>query len=425
MVVYVLNCQGKPLMPCSPAKARKLLKSGKAVVKSRTPFVLKLKFPCADRVQAVVAGMDTGAKVIGVAAIANGKSVYQSEVRLRSEEIKSKMDQRRVYRRARRDRKTGYRQSRFLNRGNSIKTNRLPPSVRHLVESHLREKKFLESILPISQWIVETASFDIHKITDSTVSGVAYQNGNQKDFYNTKAYVLSRDHHTCQKCGTTKGSLHVHHIIFRSNGGTNSPNNLVTLCESCHDKLHALKNGQAEKISKELTKKAQKSTKAATKVSIVKTQIKKNFGDLLETFGYVTKFNREAHGLQKAHHIDALMIAGQGEEIVPADLLLVRRCVSRGDYQQTSGSRSEKTIPTGKLFGFRKFDLISTAKGVGFVKGKRSTGFFAISDILGKVISDSVNIKKNSRRIQSRKTTIQEAQFLPAVYGGVSLCKKR
>lgn len=44
MPVYVLNKHGHPLMPCSPAKARHLLKEGKAIVKKRTPFTIQLRY---------------------------------------------------------------------------------------------------------------------------------------------------------------------------------------------------------------------------------------------------------------------------------------------------------------------------------------------------------------------------------------------
>ncbi len=60
-----------------------------------------------------------------------------------------------------------------------------------------------------------------------------------------------------------------------------------------------------------------------------------------------------------------------------------------GDYQQTSGQRSEQRIPTGKLFGLRKFDLVATPNGVGFVKGKRSTGYFAIAGFDDTPISNN------------------------------------
>ena len=89
-------------------------------------------------------------------------------------------------------------------------------------------------------------------------------------------------------------------------------------------------------------------------------------------------------------------------------MVYYKKHVSSGDYQQTNGARSEKSIPTGKLFGLRKFDLIQTPKGVGFVKGKRSTGFFALENILGEKISASANVKKNTTRLSARTTTLTQ-----------------
>ena len=59
MLVYVLDKHGKPLMPCSPAKARHLLKEGRAEVVRRTPFTIKLIFGSSSYKQDVVAAMDT------------------------------------------------------------------------------------------------------------------------------------------------------------------------------------------------------------------------------------------------------------------------------------------------------------------------------------------------------------------------------
>lgn len=78
---------------------------------------------------------------------------------------------------------------------------------------------------------------------------------------------------------------------------------------------------------------------------------------------------------------------------------------------QTKGKRSEKKIPTGKLFGLRKFDLIETSKGIGFVKGKRLRGCFAISDLEGDEIESWVNVKKNCRRISARATSLKVSSF--------------
>ena len=399
-MVYVINKNGKPLMPCKPAKAKHLLKSGKAKVTKRIPFTIKLLWNCEENKQEVVAGMDTGSKTIGCAAIANGKVVYQSEVQIR-QDISKKMEQRKMYRRSRRGSKTRYRKPRWENRASMRKDGKIAPSITSKVDSHLREKKFVESILPVSLWKVETASFDIHKISNPDVKRWDYQKGNQKGFYNVKAYVLHRDGYQCQKCKTKKGKLSVHHIIFRSNGGTDTPNNLVVLCSDCHEKLH---NGEFE------IKGVRSKTKHATEIGIVTAQLKTSFGDFEECFGYETKFKREQIlQLPKSHHFDAVAICCEEGEIVElSDNIYFKKHVSKGDYKQTQGSRSEKRIPTGKLFGFRKFDYIQTPKVTGFIKGKRSTGFFAISDLEGKVINPSVNVKKNCIRLKARTTTLTE-----------------
>lgn len=400
-------------MPCSPRKAKTLLDTGKAKVVRKSPFTIQLLEPTGEAVQKVIAGMDSGSKVIGISVMAFGEVLYQSETHLRGEEIKRKMEQRAMYRRSRRGRKTRYRKPRFLNRKASTKLDRLPPSTKHKVAAHLTEKKLVESILPISSWFVETASFDIHKISNPNVSkkqGWTYQQGQKLGFYNTKAYVLSRDQHTCQKCHKRKEGLklHVHHIIFKSLGGTDAPTNLVTLCEKCHSKVHAHKT--PEKESLKLQKKAQKHTKHATEISVLRSQLSKKFGLFEETFGYITKFYRETYGLPKTHYLDARCIAGQGEVLKENPHYFVRRFVSKGDYQQTKGGRSEKSMPTGKSHGYRKFDLIYSKvnKIRGFIKGKRSSGYFAISDILGKALHNSVNVKKNCLRLSSRKLILTQ-----------------
>ncbi|MCP4984648.1 MAG: HNH endonuclease, partial [Colwellia sp.] len=239
MFVYVLNQKGEPLMPCKPAIARLLLKEGKAKVKKTRPFTVKLTIASTEYKQPVTAGMDTGSKVVGSAAITNGQVVYQAETQIR-QDVSKKVKQRAMYRRTRRCRKCRYRPARWLNRSNSYKVDRLAPSIRSKVESHLREKKQIEALLPVTEWKVETASFDIHKITNPDVMGADYQKGNQKDYYNVKSYILDRDNYQCQSGRKVKHSnkLHVHHIIFRRNGGTNATCNLITLCECCHSDLH-------------------------------------------------------------------------------------------------------------------------------------------------------------------------------------------
>ncbi|SIO43152.1 HNH endonuclease [Singulisphaera sp. GP187] len=399
MLAFVLNHKGEPLMPCSPAKARHLLKQGKAKVIRRDPFTIKLLFGASGYRQEVVAGMDAGSKSIGAAAVANGKVVYQAEVQIR-DDVSGKMKQRVMYRRNRRSRKTRYRPARWNNRAAMRADGRLAPSIRSKIESHLRERNFIASILPVTRWKVELASFDTHKITNLAVDGAGYQDGAQKGYYNIKAYVLHRDDYACQSGRKVKHSqkLNVHHVTFRSNGGTDTPSNLLTLCESCHDDLHAGKFVILAKKSK---------TKHATEIGIVKASLKKSGWSFEEMFGYETKYKREqCLGWPKSHAADAVAICcGDGEVVEPRPVTYRKRHVSKGDYQQTSGKRGEKRTPTGKLFGLRKFDLVESPKGVGFVKGKRSSGYFAIATLDGIAIHNSAKATA-CKRIAARSTTL-------------------
>lgn len=407
MLVFVLNHDGKPLMPCSPAKARHLLKAGKAKVIRRDPFTIKLLYGSSGYVQEVVAGMDTGSRTVGCAAIANGRVLYQAEVMIR-QDVSGKMEQRAMYRRNRRGRKTRYRPARWNNRAKARAEGRLAPSIRSKIESHLRERNFVESILPVTRWKVELAQFDIHKITNPDVKGVGYQDGEQKGFYNTKAYILHRDNYQCQSGRSSKHSdcLEVHHIIFRSNGGGDAPSNLITLCRDCHKALHA------GYFSLKVTR---SKTKHATEVGFVKGALLRSGWNFEATFGFETKFKREmCLGWPKSHANDAVAIACEdGELVTPTETLYRKRHVAGGDYQQTSGSHSEKRIPTGKLFGLRKFDLIRTAKVTGFVKGKRNTGYFVLMDIAGVAFKREPSVKKGVIRLTARTTTLTEKTRLP------------
>ena len=415
MFVYVLNQHGKTLMPCRPSKARKLLREGKAKVMRRDPFTIQLRYGSSGYKQPIIGGIDTGSKKLGAAAVTNSQVIYQAEVELR-QDISRKLQSRAQYRRNRRYRKTRYRPARWQNRASMRRNGRLAPSVQSKVDSHFREKKFMESILPVTHWRVETAAFDIHRIVHPEVNGVLYQQGPMQGYYNVKAYVLARDGHRCQR--REKGihhsaKLHVHHIVHRSQGGTDAPGNLITLCESCHQALHR----------GEFTLSAQRSkTKHPTEIGIIQARLKTSGWSFEETFGFETKFHREiVLELPKTHYFDAVAVCcGAGELVKPLSSVVYKKHVSCGDYQQMKGARSEKTVPTGKRFGLRKFDRVATVKGSGYVKGKRSSGQFALMDILGANITASVNIKKDCIRLTARTSTLQETRFLPALKDGVS-----
>ena len=415
-MVYVLNKDGQPLMPTNRhGKVKHLLKMGKAKVVRKCPFTIKLLYDSTNHTQSLTLGVDTGSGTLGTAVSDdNGNIIYMSKVIVRND-ITDKMKQRSRYRRNRRNRKTRYRKTRFLNRKNSIKTDRFSPTMISKFHSHTKEIEYIKSILPITQLVLETAQFDTHLMKNpllalDTVKHWGYQKGINYGFENTKAMVLNRDNYTCQYCkGKHKDSkLEVHHIIFRSQGGSDEESNLITLCNTCHTNLH---NG---KINLKLKGKKKGTLKYATQMNSIRCQLLKRYPNAIETFGMVTKANRLAIGIPKDHHLDACVIASGTKPItIKTNLLYLKKSVSKGDYQQSKGIRSEQPITTGKICGFRKFDKVKYFGKEYFIKGRMSTGYAILMDIEGNKIDFSHMLKgyktpklSNCKRIASRKTTL-------------------
>ena len=199
-MVYVLNKNGAPIMPTrNHAKVRVLLKQGKAKVVKRTPFTIQLLYDSTNYTQPISLGVDAGSKVIGLSATTNTKELFASNITIRND-IVNLLSTRRQNRRTRRSHKTRYRKPRFNNRVSSKKQGWLAPSIQNKVETHLTCIKRVYDILPITNIVVEVASFDIQKIKNPSISGVEYQQGEQLNFWNVREYVLHRDNHICQCC---------------------------------------------------------------------------------------------------------------------------------------------------------------------------------------------------------------------------------
>jgi len=383
--VYVLSPDRVPLMPCSCAIARLLLKQGRAKVVRRTPFTIKLLSQPEDiYTQPLTLGIDTGSSVIGSAVSdESGNIVYLSEVEVRND-IAQTMKERAASRRHRRQRKTRYRPARWLNRRNSIKTGRFSPTMISKIEAHLREIRFVKSLLAITSIVLETGTFDPHALKNPAVlqNKWLYQQGIHYGYANTKAYVLTRDGYMCQYCkGQSKDKrLEVHHIIFRSEQGSDEETNLLTLCKACHDALH---KGD---ITLKHTGKKKGMLLHATQMNSIRTQLLRRV-EAEETWGFVTKEHRLLAGLPKAHLFDAAIIATRGSKpTFQTRMVLAKRCIPDGDYQQTKGSRSQQRIPTGKIAGFRKFDKVRYLSQEYFIKGRMATGYAILMDIHNKKV---------------------------------------
>ena len=418
-MVYVLNKDGQPLMPTNRhGKVKHLLKSGKAKVVKKCPFTIRLLYESTTHTQNLTLGVDTGSGTIGTAVSKdNGDIIYMSEIIVRND-ITDKIKQRARYRRNRRIRKTRYRKPRWLNRKNSIRLNRFSPTMISKLHSHVKEIEYIKSILPITTLVLETAQFDTHLMKNPSLANPkirhwGYQKGTNYGFENTKAMVLNRDNYTCQYCkGKHKDSkLEIHHIIFRSQGGSDEESNLITLCHTCHRDLH---NG---KINLKLSGKAKGTLKYATQMNSIRKQLFKIYPDAIETFGYVTKANRLAIGIDKKHYYDACIIATHGKPFTVKTKLCKKKCVSEGDFQKTKGIRSEQLIVTDKICGFRKFDKVRYFGNDYFIKGRMSTGYAVLMDIDGRKIDFSTMPKgyKTPKLSNCKRITARTSQMLQAV----------
>lgn len=378
MFVYVLDMDGQPLMPTSRfGKVRRMLRDKKAKVVKSCPFTIRLLYePKTKIVQDVVLGVDTGSKHVGVACIGNDKVLYQAQVELR-DDIKRKMDSRRMYRRTRRSRKTRYRKPRFLNRGNSIKNGRYCPTIASKYYGHEREVEFCKKILPIKDVVLETAKFDTQFMEKPWLQEHkwAYQKGVNYGYANAREHALVRDNYTCQCCGKRNCRVEAHHIVFRSKNGSNDLENYITLCEDCHKAVHL-----SEKELK-LKGKRRGTLRYATQMSAIRSMLLKKYPDAIETFGYVTKANRENLGLKKDHYLDACVIASGGLEFKSSKVLCQKRCVSVQSRVLTKGTHDEKKIPTGKVHGFKRYDKVKYLDTICFIKGRKTKGDFMLMDI--------------------------------------------
>lgn len=390
-MVYVLDKNGHPLMPTNRhGKVRRMLKSGNAKVIRRCPFTIQLLYDSTDYTQPVNLGIDAGSRHIGVSATTETKVLYEADVTLRND-IVDLLSTRREARRTRRSRKTRYRKPRFNNR--TRKDGWLAPSVRQKVDTHLTTVRKVTEILPVSSITVETASFDIQKIKNPDITGTGYQQGEQLDFWNVREYVLFRDGHKCQCCkGKSKDPvLNVHHIESRKTGG-NAPNNLITLCETCHKGYH---NGTVT-----LPKNIRRGTKFkdATFMGIMRWAFYNKVKETYEpfgirvnmTYGYITKNTRIEHGLPKDHFIDARCISGHPDAASDGTVFYQKkvRCHNRQIHKQKilkGGIRKQNQAPY-LVKGFRLFDKV-TAKGrEWYINGRRLKGSFILKNLNGDTL---------------------------------------
>ena len=306
--VPVINMRNEPLMPTTPGKARKLLKQDKARVISSSPFTIQLLYATGETKQPVRLGTDSGFKHIGFSVVTERRELISGEAVIRTD-IPKLNQEKAMYRRNRRD-KLRYRQPRFMNRGNK-KKGWFAPSIDHKLQTHMRLIGKLKRILPISDVIIEVASFDTQKMQNPEMSGIEYQQGELQG-YEIREYLLEKFHRTCVYCGKTGVPLEIEHLTPKSRGGSNTVDNLAISCHECNQKKNNL---TAEEFGyPDLRKRALITMRDAAFMNTVRWKLTQLTG-ADHTFGYITKRNRISLGLDKSHANDAFVIAGGNMQV--------------------------------------------------------------------------------------------------------------
>ena len=423
-MVYVLNSNNKPLMPTSRySKVRRLLKQKKAIVVNREPFTIKLLYETKEITQSIILGVDSGSKFIGLSAITNSKELFKAEYELRND-ISSLLESKSTTRRTRRTRKTRYRKSRFLNRVKSKHKGWLAPSIENKIQSHISIINKIHRFLPISNICVEVAAFDIQKIKNPDIQGKKYQQGDTFGFFNIRQFVFFRDNYTCQnpKCKSHNKDkniiLRTHHIRYKSEGGTDEPSNLITLCTKCQTS----ENHKKGKFLYDwcMEGKKVKDFKDSTFMGIMRwtfyNRLKLLYPNVSLTYGYLTKSTRIELGLDKTHYNDAFCIAINSNSFNGIDikrqtkyyLYKKVRCNNRQIHKAKilKGGRRKLNQAAYLVKGFRLFDKVLFENKPYYIFGRRSSGFFDIRNLQGeKVNKGSVSCKK-LKLIEKRKSLL-------------------
>ena len=400
-MVFVISSDGAPLDPCHEARARELLKKGRAAVWRSYPFTIKLKNR--TRAESMVAThrvkLDPGSKTTGIAVVqeVTGRVVFAAELTHRGQAIRDALLARRAVRRSRRQRKTRYRPARFDNRRRP--KGWLAPSLLHRVLTADTWVRRLRRFCPVTALSVELAKFDTQLMENAEVRGVEYQRGALLG-WEVRAYLLEKWGRRCAYCGAENVPFEIDHVTPKDRGGSNRVSNLA-LC--CHDCNQAKGNRTAAEFGHpEVQAQARASLKDAASVNATRLAL---YERLLATglpievgTGGRTRYNRARLELPKAHWIDAAVVGAStpGVMCIAVGSILLIAAKGHGSRQMCRTDKygfPKRHVPRQKrFFGFRTGDLVKAVvpggKYAGVHVGRvaiRATGRFNITTADGLI----------------------------------------
>ncbi len=435
--VFVIDSRKTPLMPCHPARARELLREGKAAVFRRFPFTIILRERLGGDRQNITAKSDPGSKATGLALVAafnRGLTViWAAELAHRGQAIRASLKSRSDVRRNRRNRKTRYRVPRFDHRTRSA--GWLPPSILHRVATVITWFKRLMRCVPITDANMERVRFDMQAMQNPEISGAEYQQGTLFG-YEVREYLLEKWMRTCAYCDAENVPLEIDHVHPRGLGGSDRVSNLAIACHDCNQAkgkkpLASFLQGDVGRQERQRLfaalyagndpkKRAERERHEANRLERVLKQIKAPLRDaaavnatrnilferLLELglpvetgSGGRTKFNRSQQHYPKAHWIDAACVGESGERVQLNPALRPLQITASGHGRRQMQNMTKKGFPRGKAksrqkiyFGFQTGDMVravvADGKHAGTYVGRvlcRKSGSFDIKTESGRL----------------------------------------
>lgn len=408
--VFVLDRKGQPMMPCHPARARKLLQKGRAKVHRLIPFTIRI----IDRVieesttQPVRLKLDPGYNVTGIALVRQDGDIqhvlHLAELHHRGHVVRKRLRQRAGRRRRRRFARCRHRRWRGYNRRNKYNkvSKWLPPSLLSRVYNTTNWAALYRKFLPVAAIDIEATRFDTQKLQNPEITGVEYQQGTLYG-YETREYLLEKWGRQCAYCDVDNVPLQIDHIVPKAAGGSNRVSNLTLACVRCNQAKGAQSIDQFladdPKRLAVIKRQTKKSLSAAAYMNSARDVLTRALGEtglpIAPSTGGYTKYNRSRLGIPKTHALDASCVGGLGSVGGWRQNVLTIKAVGRGSYQRTLCDKFG--FPRGyymrhkKVHGFQSGDQVSVTVPRGKHKGThrgsavvRATGRFDISTSTGR-----------------------------------------
>ena len=399
--VLVLDTNKKPLTPCKPSMARSLLKADKAAVYRLYPFTIILPKKVRDTPTSCQLKIDPGSQTTGLALLLNDLVIWAGELTHRGQQIKDTLLRRCQLRRGRRNRKTRYRQARFLNRKHP--DGWLAPSLEHRVQTIMTWVNRLTRFCPVDSVYQELVRFDLQKLQNPEVSGVEYQQGELYG-YEVREYLLEKWGRACVYCGVENTPLEIEHIYPKSQGGSDRVSNLTLACHTCNQ---AKSNQDIQDFlsgNPNLVKRILNQAKAPLKDAAAVNSTRGHLHNKLKTTGLqiqtgsggLTKYNRCRLNLPKTHWIDAACVGKTESLNLKTNQPLLIQSTGHGSRQMCGTNkygfpirhRSKQQVHQGFKTGDIVKAVVDKGQKIGIYKGRvlcRASGSFDISTAKGRV----------------------------------------